>query len=59
MESGVLMINTDCVVAKVKNLPRAQLRVRVDCHLWHQVWYQVEDKVEWKVLNQVYDKVFR
>ena len=52
------MINTDCVVAKVKNLPRAQLRVRVDCHLWHQVWYQVEDKVEWKVCDQVVCQVF-
>ena len=52
------MINTDCVVAKVKNLPRAQLRARVDYHLCHQVWYQVAWKVEDQVLCHVWHKVF-
>ena len=53
------MINTDCAIVKVKNLPRAQVRATVDYHLRYKVKNQVSTEVAYQVLNQVWWKVFK
>ena len=61
VESGVIMINTDCVVAKnlVRNQMMNHVQYQVQTQVYEKVDYQVWDKVRWKVYAQVRDKVFR
>ena len=55
-ESGVLMINTDCVeMYEIENQVWDQVSDQVE----HQVWYQVEHPLyaQWNVWDQVSNQV--